>query len=35
VVAAVNEAFRHRARIHVVDDESLPGGVLVAAVLRY
>ena len=35
VVAAVNEAFRHRARIHVVDDESLPRGVLVAAVLRY
>ncbi len=35
IVVAVNEAFRHRARIHVVDDESLSGGVLVAAVLRY
>jgi hypothetical protein len=35
VVAAVNEGFRHRSHIHVVDDASLPEGVLVAAVLRY
>ena len=35
VVAAVNEGFRHRSRIHVVDDADLPRGVAVAAVLRY
>jgi hypothetical protein len=35
VVAAVNECLRHRATIHVVDDDRLPGGVRVAAVLRY
>lgn len=35
IVAAVNEGFRHRARIHVVDDDSLPGSIRVAAVLRY
>jgi Bacterial archaeo-eukaryotic release factor family 3 len=35
IVSAVNESFRHRARIHVVDDDALPGGVSVAAVLRY
>ena len=34
-VDAVNEGFRHRARIHVVDDDELPGGINVAAVLRY
>jgi hypothetical protein len=35
VVAAVNECLRHRATIHVVDDGLLPGGLRVAAVLRY
>ena len=35
VVAAVNDALRHRSRIHLVDDDTLPLGVRVAAVLRY
>jgi hypothetical protein len=35
VVAAVNDGLRHRSRIHLVDDDTLPSGVRVAAVLRY
>ncbi len=35
VVTAVNESLRHRACIHVVDDDALPGGAPLAAVLRY
>ncbi len=35
VVAAVNDALRHRARIHLVGDETLPASVRFAAVLRY
>jgi hypothetical protein len=35
VVAAVNDALRHRARIHLVVDEMLPTSVRFAAVLRY
>lgn len=35
VVVAVNEGFRHRARVHVVDDDELHGGISIAAVLRY
>lgn len=34
-VKAVNESIRHRSRIHIVDDESLPGDARVAAILRY
>ena len=34
-VKAVNETIRHRGRIHIVDDESLPSDVRVAAILRY
>ena len=34
-VIAVNECLRHRATIHIVDDDSLPNGVRVAAILRY
>ncbi len=35
VVAAVNDGLRHRARIHLVGDETLPAGARFAAVLRY
>lgn len=35
VVVAVNEGLRHQARIHIVDDDTLPGDTRVAAVLRY
>ncbi len=35
VVAAVNDALLHRARIHLVGDDTLPAGVRFAAVLRY
>ena len=35
IVAAVNEGLRREARIHVVDDETLPDGALVAALLRF
>ncbi len=35
VVAAVNDGLRRRARIHLVGDDTLPGGVRFAAVLRY
>ncbi len=35
VVAAVNDSLLHRARIHLVGDETLPAGVRFAAVLRY
>lgn len=34
-VIAVNECLGHRASIHIVDDEALPAGVRVAAILRY
>lgn len=35
IVVAVNEGLRHQVHIHIVDDDALPGGVHVAAVLRY
>ena len=35
VVTAVNECLRHRASIHIVDDQLLPDDVRIAAVLRY
>jgi hypothetical protein len=35
IVVAVNEGLRHQAHIHIVDDDALPDGVHVAAVLRY
>ncbi|MEP7112757.1 MAG: hypothetical protein ABI862_05795 [Ilumatobacteraceae bacterium] len=35
IVAAVNEGLRHRTSIHVVDDNCLPNGIRIAAVLRY
>ncbi len=35
VVAVVNECLRHRATIHVVDDDAVPGDLPIAAVLRY
>jgi hypothetical protein len=35
IVVAVNEGLLHQVHIHIVDDDALPGGVHVAAVLRY
>jgi hypothetical protein len=35
IVNAVNQGFLHQAEIHVVDDDALPNGSTMSAVLRY